>query len=105
VKTWIKDPDEVLQYIFDWAALENSRGDSNWLDRTSSPVETISSITIATDSPGLTVDSSSITDTNTSVTVQLSGGSAGNRYKVVCQIVTSAGQTAERTALINVVER
>ena len=62
--TFSKDPDAVLDYKFDWAASTNGSGASDWL----ADGETISSHTI-TATTGLTVDSSSLTDTNTSVTV------------------------------------
>lgn len=98
--TFIKDPSAVLDYKFDWKALTNDSGTSDWL----ASGETISSKTI-TASSGITVDSSSITDTNTSVTVWLSGGSAGNNYTVACLIVTSAGRTDERTITIQCRDR
>ena len=92
---FIKDPDAVLDYKFDWAASTNGNGDSDWL----ASGETISSHTV-TVSTGLTKDSSSITDTNTSVTVWLSGGTADADYTVTCQIVTSASRTDERSITI-----
>lgn len=84
--SFIKDPNAVLDYKFDW---------SDWL----AAGETISTRTITAGS-GITVDSSSITDTNTSVTVWLSGGTAGDSYDVTCQIVTSDSRTDERTIVI-----
>jgi hypothetical protein len=93
--TKIKDPDAVLDYKFDWKALTNGTGTSDWL----AAAETISTKTI-TPSNGITVDSSALSDTNTSVTVWLSGGSAGSNYTVACKIVTSAGRTDERTMTI-----
>lgn len=101
---WLKDPNAVIHYKFDWAPLENGNGDSNWLDRTSSPIESISSHTITAET-GITVDSSSITDNGTTVTVTLSGGTAGSKYNVTCQVVTSTGQTDERTAIVTVLDR
>ena len=95
-----KDPQAVLDYKFDWKALTNDTGSSDWLATS----ETISSKTV-TASSGITVDSSSITDTNTSVTVWLSGGTVGVEYTVTCQIVTSAGRTDERTITIRVQDR
>jgi hypothetical protein len=86
-----KDPDAVLKYKFDW---------SDWL----ASGETISTHTI-TPEAGITVDSSSITDTNTSVTVTLSGGTAGNVYDVACLITTSDSQTDERTIKITCRQR
>ena len=98
--SFLKDPDATLDYKFDWKALTNGSGSSDWLQSG----ETISSHTIDADS-GITVDSSAQTDTNTSVTVWLSGGTAGTNYAVRCEIVTSAARTDERTMTIQVVER
>ena len=98
--TYIKDPDAVLDYKFDWKALTNLTGNTDWLDTS----ETISSITI-TAATGITVDSSSITDTSTSATIWLSGGTDGQTYTLACRIVTSVGRTDERTISIQVEER
>jgi len=100
---FVKDPDAVLDYKFDWKARTNNNGardKTDWLDTT----ETISSHTIDADT-GITVNSSVAADTNTSIVVWLAGGEAGTTYKVRCEIVTSAGRTDERTARIKVVER
>ena len=86
-----KDPDAVLDYKFDW---------SDWL----ATGETISSKTITVDS-GLTEDSSSITDTSTSVTIWLSSGTVNTRYKVACKITTSDSRTDERTITIRIVNK
>jgi hypothetical protein len=96
--TWLKDPDDTLVYKFDWAPLANGTGDSNWLDQTSSPVETIVSQIITVDSPGPTVVASEITDNLTSVSVKLSGGVAGQAYDITNQITTSTPQIKTRTA-------
>ena len=99
---FIKDPNAVLDYKFDWAPLTNGAegGTSDWL----ASGETISARTI-TVSTGLTKDSDSLTDTNTSVTVWLSGGTDGQNYTVACKIVTSDSRTDERTITIFVRER
>lgn len=86
-----KDPDAVLDYKFDW---------SSWL----ASGETISTISVAADS-GLTVDSSSRTDTNTSVTAWLSGGTVGQTYGVRCRVTTSESRTDDRTLNVTVKER
>jgi len=100
--TYIKDPDAVLDYKFDWKPLTNLSGNSDWLGSS----EIISSYTI-TAAPGLTIDSDSQTDTNTSVTVWLSGGTDGTTYELACKIVTSSSpsRTDERTIRIQVEER
>lgn len=101
---WIKDPDAVLDYKFDYAALTNSTGTSDWLASGETVTNQTITITPVTASP-LTEDSSSITDTDTSVTVWLSGGLAGTEYSVACLIVTSASRTDERTMKIKCEER
>ncbi len=95
--SFVKDPDAVLDYKFDWAASTNGSGSSDWLDTANA--ETISSHTITAET-GLTVDSSSITDSDTSVTVWLSGGTVGEKYSVTCHVVTSASREDDRTVTI-----
>ena len=88
---FIKDPDAVLDWVFDWKV-------KNWLEST----ETISSHTIDADT-GITIDSDSEADGV--VTVWLSGGTAGQDYTVRCEVVTSMGRTDERSIDIKVMER
>lgn len=94
-----KDPSDVLDYKFDFAGLANAATDAydNWLQTG----ETISTATL-TVATGLTKDSDSITDTNTSVTVWLSGGTDGTDYTVACKVVTSAPRTLERSIIVRV---
>ena len=99
-EVYTKDPDAVLDYVFDLAALTNGTGLSDWL----ASGETILSHVIDEDT-GITVDSSGITHTNTAVTVWLSGGTAGLDYEVRCEWTTSAGRKDERTITIKVRER
>ena len=88
-QTFLKDPDAVLDYKWDW---------SSWM----ATGDTITSYTV-TPSTGLTLDSD-VNDT-TSVTAWLSGGTADQTYTVLCQIVTADGRTDERTITIGVTER
>ena len=85
----IKDPDAVLDYGLDW---------SNWL----ASGETISSSSWVVET-GLTKDSSS--NTTTTATVWLSGGTAGRTYRITNSIVTSTGREDDRSILIKVIER
>jgi len=98
--TFIKDPDALLDYKFDWKALTNGSGTSDWL----ATAETISSFTIDADT-GITVSSSAKSDGDTSVTVWLSGGTAGTDYSVRCEITTSLSRKDERTMTIQCRER
>jgi hypothetical protein len=86
---YTKDPSAVLDWAFDW---------TDWL----AAAETITNHDMTADT-GLTVDSS--TEDAGVVTVWLSGGTAGENYKVACLVETSAGRTDERTIWIKVVNR
>ena len=93
--TYIKDPDAVKDYPFDFAALTNGSGATDWL----ASGETISSYTI-TAASGLAVDSFTLANSSTTVVVWISGGTAGTTYTLACRITTSAGRTEERTVNI-----
>lgn len=97
---FLKDPDAVLDYLFDWKASTNGNGTTDWLATS----ETIIDHTV-TASSGLTVDSSATANTATSVQAWLSGGTAGNSYTVRCHIQTSANREDDRTMTIRCVER
>ena len=86
---YTKDPSAILDWAYDW---------TDWL----AAAETITDHTITADT-GITVDSS--TEDTGIVTVWLSGGTAGENYKVACLVETSAGRTDERTIWIKVVNR
>jgi len=103
MQQFLKDSDAVLDYKFDFAPLTNGQEGANndWLESG----ETISTHTVSVLDAGITKDSDSITDSNTSVTVWLSGGTVGNKYRVNCEIVTSSGRTDQRTMTIKVVNR
>lgn len=103
-KTVYKDPDAVLDYIFDWAPATNGRNSrlEDWLDVANG--ETISSHSVSADT-GITVDSDSRIDSDTAVVVWLSGGAEHARYKVTCQITTNQGRTDERTFEVIMKER
>jgi len=83
-----KDPDDVLDYKFDF---------SSWLNSG----DTIST-RVVTVSTGLTKDSDSITDTSTSVTVWLSGGTPIAEYTMACKITTADGRTVERSVIVRI---
>lgn len=83
-----KDPDSVLDYVFNWA---------DWLD-----TDTIASSSVTVPS-GITKDSD--TNDTTTATVWLSGGTSGTEYAVTNRIVTAGGRTADRTIIISVHDR
>lgn len=83
----IKDPDSVLDYKWDF-----NDADSPWL----ATGDTIASHVVTADT-GITVDAS--TNDDDSVTVWLSGGTAGTAYTVAVKITTNQGRTVERSVL------
>lgn len=82
-----KDPDALLDYVFDW---------SDWLE-----TDVITSSTWTVDA-GLTRESDSATTTQTSV--WLSGGTVGGVYEALNRIVTGGGRTADRVLLVRVLD-
>ena len=99
-RTFIKDPDAVLDYKWDWKALTNGTGLDDWLGEG----ETISSFNVIAPA-GITLDSSTLTDSNTSVVAWLSGGSLGRTYTITCQVVTTDDREDDRSIFITVKER
>ena len=83
-----KDPDEVLDYKWDW----------NSVLQGSETVST-SSITVA---GGIIEDSEE--QTLTSSTIWLSGGSAGESYLLTCKVTTTEGRTYCRLANLLIAE-
>jgi len=102
MQQFLKDPDAVLDFKFDFAPLTNGQegANSDWLESG----ETIATHTVTVLDTGITKDSDSITDSNTSVTVWLSAGTIG-KFRIECEIVTSSGRTDQRTMTIKVVSR
>lgn len=90
VQTFRKDPNAVLDYVIDWG--------TSYL----ATDEEISSVTwtLAT---GITESSKS--NTATTATIFLSGGTAGESYDIACKIVTNQGRTDERTFTVQVEQR
>lgn len=87
-QVFVKDPEAVLDYLFDW---------SDWL-----VTDTITTSTMAAET-GITIDDDDNDDTT--ATVWLSGGTAGEDYRVTNTIVTMGGRTDERTIIARVRER
>lgn len=86
---FLKDPDDVLDYSFDW---------SNWLT-TNEQIVTFTALP----TPGITIDSTS--NTTTVTTTWLSGGTAGSPYTVTHRIVTNQDRTVDRSMTIRVTSR
>jgi len=83
-----KDPEAVLDYIWNW---------TDWLAL--SGADTILTATVTAD-VGLTMASSSVIDSNRRVQAFLSGGTDGVTYKVKCHITTAAVRTEDRVIYV-----
>lgn len=88
MKTYIKDPNSVLDYKNDW---------SIWLGS-----DTITTSTWVIP-PGVTKNSD--TNDTTTTTIWLSGGSLDTNYEILNRIITAGGRTADRTFRIRMVDR
>jgi len=89
MEDYIKDPDAVLDYTFDW---------SNWL----TGGETIATSQWVVPS-GITKDSEA--NDTTTTTIWLSSGVAGSDYEITNRITTSGGRTDDRTFKVRVRSR
>jgi hypothetical protein len=83
-----KDPDAVLDYCIDWGDWlgDDQITTSNWAV-----------------SPGITASGASKTETT--VTIWLSGGEAGETYTVHNRITTAGGRTNDQSFKISCVEK
>ena len=86
---FVKDPNANLDFQWDW---------SDWLE----VGETISSY-VLTVPAGLTLGTNS--NTSSTVTAFLSGGTVDTGYQVQCRITTNQSRTDDRSIYINVRER
>lgn len=90
-----KDPDAVLDYKLNWA---------KWLNATpSGEQDTIQGQPVWTVPAPLILNNDD--NDETSATVWLQGGVAGQVYRVSCRILTSLGRTDERTFRVICVQR
>lgn len=88
---FIKAPTDVLDYEWDWSV---------WLPTG----DTISTFEFTVEE-GLTLETDpASSNTTTSATVWIGGGTAGIIYTVTCQITTAAGRVAQNTQNVNVVD-
>ena len=83
-----KDPDAVKDYSIDWSA---------WLGE-----DTIDTSTWSVPD-GITKDDDS--NTTTSTTIWVSGGTAGQEYKLVNHIVTAAGREEDESLVFFIREK
>lgn len=97
-QTFRKDPDETLDYGFDYDPADLPEGEDPFLS--SGEIISLSSWTVPT---GLTKVSDGNSATQT--TVWLSGGTAGNTYNVLNEITTSDNRVIQRSFDLVVTDR
>ena len=86
-----KDPDDISPYAWDWT-------DFLGADTISTSTVTVIDVEVG----GVEVDEDS--EASEVVTAVLSGGIAGRRYRVLCNIVTAAGNEYDQTMIVPVRE-
>ena len=89
LKTFEKDPDANKDYSVSW---------EDWLEDDDDTISSVSWIV----PDGLTQTAQS--NTETVVTVWLTGGTLNKRYTVVCRVTTAAGRIDDRTIEFKIVE-
>jgi len=92
-QTFTKRPADVLDYVFNWNGTAADGGP--WL-ATGDTIMGTPTITLPT---GGTLVKDSQSNTATTVTVKLSGGTAGVDYQVTCTIVTTPGTRTRKEAI------
>ena len=99
IPTRVKDPQDRLDYGFDWAV---APPDGPWLSDGDTITSSTWTITLAPDS-ALVIDTS---DNTTTVTrVWLSGGTLGQDYQVTNHVTTAQGRQRDRSIYIKVRNR
>lgn len=89
--SFVKAPDDTLDYEWDWSV---------WMPTG----DTISTVSF-TAADGITIESSPApSNTTTTATIWLGGGTSGDTYDVTCQITTAAGRIAQWSQPVNIID-
>lgn len=89
--TITKDPDAVLDYVFDW---------TEWLDGVT---DTLSTAAPVMEEGDAVVESHTIVGKK--VHVWVSGGTAGSTSRLRCRIATAGGRVDDRSVFLKIKER
>lgn len=93
IASYDKDPAAILDYSIDW---------STWLPTG----DTIDTATWTSSDAALVIEASPAPSVASGIaTVWISGGVAGVRYRLTCQVETTAGRVDERTVTIACADR
>jgi hypothetical protein len=88
----VKDPDDTLDYIINWNGGSDPFLGTDTIDTSTWIVPT-----------GITNESETNTDTTT--TIWLSGGTVGTKYALTNRIVTFGGRIKDRTIYVKIKEQ
>lgn len=94
-----KDPDEVLDYLVDWAGTEQKPG------RLVAGDSIVTSTWIMPTTPDSALIKDSDTHDDTTTTIWLSGGTLGAKYTLQNRVVTDDGRTMDKSMVITIVTR
>lgn len=107
---YTKDPQAVLDYPYDWAAVaaEDEFGNpiKPWLETGDIIVSATATVSTFDDDPRpLFIENDPLDFTDTTTTVWLSGGTVGKSYLVTIHVSTFDGREDDRTILILIKEK
>ena len=89
LKRFVKDPQEVLDYVIDW---------SEWLVAG----DTINAVTVTTPTGIVTTVPSAPSFTTTTTKIWVSGGTAGDSYNIACSVNNVGTRQVERSITIQI---
>lgn len=85
-----KDPEAVKDYTFDWAT---------WLG---AATLNSSGTTVTVENPATGFTISAPTVASQTVTVRATGGDDGDEFDIVCRVLSSTGETDEKTLRLTI---
>ncbi|WP_299082350.1 hypothetical protein [uncultured Paraglaciecola sp.] len=93
-----KDPNsEGIDYMVDLAALRNGRGTQDYLQDGEFIDENAMKVEAFSDDPSLVIDDFYVTDSNSSITIILSGGTVNTFSSVTARFKTTLGRKVDRS--------
>lgn len=93
-----KDPNsEGIDYMVDLAALRNGRGTQDYLQDGEFIDENAMQVEAFSDDPSLVIDNFYVTDSNSSITIILSGGTVNTFSSVTARFKTTLGRKVDRS--------
>lgn len=99
IRVFLHNPGSELDYLFDFAAVDNSRprAADQYLE-TGETITTVHSVTSS--SANLVIESYDIVNDGTCVIVMVSGGVDGESYTITCDVSTSIASRRDSRSII-----